>query len=107
LFKAGETVESATVWLGDKPAVPLVLENDFTVTLPRGGRSGMKVVVKYQGPVSTPIVKGQQIATLEVSGPGFETIGRPLYAVEDVGRLAFFGRIGSAIRFIIFGAPSS
>ncbi len=107
LFKAGETVDSATVWLGDKPEVPLVLEDDFTVTLPRGSRNGMKVVVKYQGPVPTPIAKGQQIATLEVSGPGFDTINRPLYAAEDVGRLAFFGRIGSAIRFIIFGAPSS
>ncbi len=106
LFKAGETVDSATVWLGDMPAVPLVLEDDFTVTLPRGSRSGMKVVVKYQGPVSTPIAKGQEIATLEVSAPGLETIRRPLFAAEEVGRLAFFGRIGSAISFIIFGAPS-
>ena len=66
----------------------------------------MKVVVKYQGPVSTPIAKGQEIATLEVSAPGVETIQRPLYAGEEVGRLAFFGRIVSAISFIIFGAPS-
>jgi D-alanyl-D-alanine carboxypeptidase (penicillin-binding protein 5/6) len=66
----------------------------------------MKVAVKYQGPISTPIAKGQQIATLEVSGPGFEPIRRPLHAAEDVGQLAFFGRIGSAISFIIFGAPS-
>ena len=106
LYKAGETVDSAAVWLGDKPAVPLVLENDLTVTLPSGSRSGMKVVVKYRGPVSTPIAKGQQIATLEVTGPGFEPMSRPLYAADDVGQLAFFGRIGSAIRFIIFGAPS-
>ncbi len=106
LFKSGETVDSASVWLGDKPAVPLVLENDLTVTLPRGARSGMKVVVKYQGPVETPIAKGQQIATLEISGPEIEPIRRPLYAAEDVGQLAFFGRIGSAIRFIIFGAPA-
>ncbi|MDH3738180.1 MAG: D-alanyl-D-alanine carboxypeptidase [Alphaproteobacteria bacterium] len=106
LFKAGETVETAAVWLGDKPAVPLVLEEDFSVTLPRGSRSDMKVVVKYQGPISTPVVKGQQIASLEVSGPGFETFSRPLFAAEDVGQLAFFGRIGSAISYIIFGSPS-
>lgn len=107
LFTAGETVESASVWLGDAPTVPLVLEDDLKVTLPRGSRSGMKVAVKYQAPISTPIVKGQQIATLEVTGPGFEAMNRPLYAAEDVGQLAFFGRIGSAIKFIIFGAPSS
>lgn len=106
LFKGGETVDSATVWLGDSPAVPLVLENDLTVTLPRGARSGMKVTVKYLGPVSTPVAKGQQVATLEVSAPGVEPITRPLNAAEDVGQLAFFGRIGSAIRFIIFGAPA-
>ena len=106
LFKAGEPVETAAVWLGDQPTVPLVLEDDFTVTLPRGSRSDMKVVVKYQGPISTPVVKGQQIATLEVSGPGFDTFSRPLFAAEDVGQLAFFGRIGSAISYIIFGTPS-
>lgn len=107
LFKGGETVESATVWLGDKPAVALVLEDDLTITLPRGRRTGMKVVVKYQGPVSSPIAKGQQVATLEISGPGFEPMSRPLHAAEEVGQLAFFGRISSAIRYIIFGAPSS
>ncbi len=107
LFKGGEKVDTAIVWLGDKPAVSLVLEDDLTITLPRGSRTGMKVTVKYQGPISTPIAKGQQIATLEVSGSGFEPISRPLRAAEEVGQLAFFGRIGSAIRYIIFGAPSS
>jgi D-alanyl-D-alanine carboxypeptidase (penicillin-binding protein 5/6) len=107
LFKAGETVDTAAVWLGNKDTVPLLLEDDLTITLPRGSRSGMKVTVKYQGPISTPIAKGQQTAVLEVSGPGFEPISRPLFAGEEVGQLAFFGRIGSAIRYIIFGAPSS
>lgn len=106
LFKAGEPVDTAAVWLGDKPTVPLVLEDDLTVTLPSGSRSGMKVVVKYQGPVATPIAKGQEIGQLEVTGPGFDPITRPLYAGDDVGQLAFFGRIGSAISYIIFGAPS-
>lgn len=107
LFKGGETVETASVWLGNKPTVPLIIEDDLTITLPRGSRPGMKVTVKYQGPISTPITKGQQTAVVEVTGPGFEPISRPLLAAEDVGQLAFFGRIGSAIRFIIFGAPSS
>lgn len=106
LFKAGETVDSAAVWLGDKPTVPLVLKEGFTVTLPRGSRPDMKVAVKYQAPISTPIAKGQELATLEVTGPGFEPIRRPLYAAEDVGQRALFGRIGSAISYIIFGAPS-
>ncbi|NNE85267.1 MAG: D-alanyl-D-alanine carboxypeptidase [Alphaproteobacteria bacterium] len=106
LFKAGEPVETANVWLGDKPSVQLMLEEDFTVTLPRGARTGMKVTVKYQGPIQSPIAKGQQVATLEIIGPGFEPISRPLLAAEDIGQKAFFGRIGSAISFIIFGAPS-
>ncbi len=107
LFKGGETVETATVWLGDKPAVSLVLEDDLTITLSRSSRKGMKVMVKYHGPIPTPIAKGQQIAILEVSGSGFAPISKPLLASEEVGQLAFFRRISSAIRYIIFGAPSS
>jgi len=107
LFKANETVDSAKVWLGDKSEVSLVLKNDLRITIPIENKKNMKVSVKYLGPISTPIVKGQKIGSLVINGTGTLPITKPLFAAEDIGQLNFIGRIVSAISYIIFGAPEN
>ena len=107
LFKANETVDSAKVWLGDKSEVSLVLKNDLRITIPIENKKNMKVSVKYLGPISTPIVKGQKIGSLVINGTGTLPITKPLFAAEDIGQLNFIGRIVSAITYIIFGAPEN
>jgi D-alanyl-D-alanine carboxypeptidase (penicillin-binding protein 5/6) len=100
----GTEVEKAEVWLGDKPTVPLVLDDDVTVTVPRGGARQAKVSVKYTGPIPAPIEKGQQIATLVVSVPDRDPIEVPLKAGESVERLGLGGRISAAARHLLFGS---
>ncbi|MEM7169443.1 MAG: D-alanyl-D-alanine carboxypeptidase family protein [Pseudomonadota bacterium] len=105
LFKAGAEVELAPVWLGDKKTVPLVIEEDLTVTLRRAARQDLKVSVNYESPIPVPIQKGQQLATLMVSAPEFDTLEVPLYAGDDVGQLDPFGRIVASVKFLVFGGP--
>jgi D-alanyl-D-alanine carboxypeptidase (penicillin-binding protein 5/6) len=105
LFTANEIVDSAKVWLGDEPEIPLILKNDLKITIPIENKTNMKVSIKYIGPISSPILKGQEIATLEVNGTGGPPITKPLFAAENIGQLNFIGRIVSAISYIIFGAP--
>jgi D-alanyl-D-alanine carboxypeptidase (penicillin-binding protein 5/6) len=100
----GTEVEKAEVWLGDKPTVPLVLDADVTVTVPRGGARQAKVSVKYTGPIPAPIEKGQQIATLVVTVPDRDPIEVPLKAGESVDRLGLGGRISAAARHLLFGS---
>ena len=107
LFKAGEVVEAADIWLGDAANVALILNEDLTVTLPRKARKQMKVAVTYEGPIPAPIAKGTQIASLVISGPEMTAIERPLYAGAEVGSLNFFGRIGGALSYLVFGASSN
>src|SRR5690606_37391138 len=104
LFAAGETVDTAEVWLGEAATVPLVLEEDLAVTLDRQARRDMKVSVQYEGPVAAPIRKGQRIATLVVTAPDSEPVERPLLAGADVERRGLFGRIGAAIGYFLWGA---
>lgn len=104
LFKAGDMVESAEVWLGDKKRVPLVIDEDLTVTVPRNARKDMKVSVVYDGPVPAPIVAGDRVADLVISSPGLEDRVIPLKAAESVNRLGFVGRILSAVKYIVWGA---
>jgi D-alanyl-D-alanine carboxypeptidase (penicillin-binding protein 5/6) len=104
LFREGEEVESAEVWLGEKKRVPLVIDEDLVVTIPRNARKNMKVAVVYDGPVPAPITAGDHVADLVISAPGLDDRVIPLKAAESVNRLGFMGRIMSAVKYIVWGA---
>ena len=105
LFKAGDTVDDAPVWLGDEDTVPLTIAEDLTVTLPRNDRNGMQVSVVYDSPVPAPIPAGQEIAKLRISWPGGVPVEVPLQAGQDVEQLGPFGRIAASIKFLLLGSP--
>ncbi|HEX6740286.1 MAG TPA: D-alanyl-D-alanine carboxypeptidase family protein, partial [Sphingomicrobium sp.] len=94
LFQAGARVGSARVQMGSSSEVSLVAPRNLAVTVPAGlssGATGMKI--RYQGPVSAPIKKGDHIADLVVTTGDTPPQVVPLVAGEDVGQAGFFGRI--------------
>ena len=103
LFQKGQEVTQAELWLSDKQSVGLVINQDVEVTLPRKSRRKMKVTVQYDGPIPAPIKAGQELAKVVISAPDVEKIEIPLYAAEDAGRLGFVGRLGAALKSIIWG----
>ena len=105
LFRAGDKIDEADVWLGSQPRVPLVLEHDLVVTLAKSARRDLKVKVVYDGPVPAPIQQGQPIGHLEVSAPNLETMSVPLVAATSVGRLNATGRLSAAVSYLIWGPP--
>ncbi len=104
LFKLGETVEEAPVWLGAAPFVPLVAGEAVTVTLSRKARRDMQVKVVYEGPIPAPIAPGQELARLVISAPGEDTVVVPLQAGAAVERLGVLGRATAALEYLVFGA---
>jgi len=106
LFKAGDVVTDASVWLGKKASVPLIIENDLTLTLPKRSRREMKVKVSFEGPVPAPLQKGQRIGTLSITAPDVTTIEIPLLAGEAVEQLGLVGRLGAALDYILWGGGS-
>ena len=104
LFKSGTTVDSAPVWLGTEPSVTLVTERDLTITLPRKARPDLSVKVVYDGAIPAPVKKGAPIARLVISAPDTKPIEMPLVAGADIERLGVFGRMGAALRHLLFGA---
>jgi D-alanyl-D-alanine carboxypeptidase (penicillin-binding protein 5/6) len=101
LFKAGEQVSTAEVWLGKAENVALVVDRDLTVTLPNAARSEMKVSVAYDGPIPAPITEGDRLAVLKISAPGVETVEVPLVAGSSVEKLGFFGRLFAAVKHLV------
>lgn len=103
LFKAGETVTNAQVWMGDSGAIPLVIQKDLILTLPRKARRGMKVKVAMETPIPAPIKKGDVLATLKIEIPDRKTLEIPLVSGADVGQLGMFSRLGAAVQYILWG----
>ena len=103
LFKAGETVLKAQVWMGEQGSVPLVIEKDLELTLGRHVRKKMKVSVVYDQPIPAPIKKGDPLAVLKVELPNQAPLEIPLLSGGDVTRLGMFSRLGAAIKFILWG----
>ena len=103
LFRAGQLVDEFEVWLGEADALPLVVENDVVLMMPRKSRKEMVVKIVADGPIAAPVERGQRVATLVVSAPDIETRQWPLLAGASVDSLSGFGRIGAAIDALIWG----
>ena len=104
LLRAGETVETAELWLGQAKTAALIANQDVTVTLPRASRADLKVSVSYSGPVPAPVYKGEELGRLIVTAPGVDPIERPLYVAETVERKGPFGRVIETLGALISGA---
>ncbi len=104
LFKPGEAVDEAPVWLGEAANVPLVMPAGVTVTLSRKARRDMRVMVVYDAPIPAPVQAGQEVARLVVNAPGEEPVEFPLMAGTAVERLGIFGRITTSLEYLVFGA---
>lgn len=103
LFKAGDQVTDAEVWLGEQAMVPLVAGEKLEVTMPRRARRDMKVTAVYDGPIAAPIRKGAVVGKLLITAPGQPNVELPLVAGADVAKLGMMGRISEALRHILWG----
>jgi D-alanyl-D-alanine carboxypeptidase (penicillin-binding protein 5/6) len=97
LFKASDVVEEVPVHLGSRRTVPLVGGRDMMVTLPRSWRNKLQAKLQYAMPVEAPVLKGQELGKLLVSGQGVPNLELPLLAGADVDRLGLLPRIPAVI----------
>ncbi len=106
LFRAGEMVSDAEVWLGLEPTIPLIINEDITVTIPRQAWRTLEVKAVYEGPIAAPIEQGTAVAKLVINGDGMDPLEYDLTAGASVAKLGFTGRIQAAASQILFGFSS-
>ena len=104
LFSKGDTVESARVWLGTSPKVPLVGERDLLITMPRSWRRTAKISAVFPEPLPAPISRGDVLGKLVVSGQGVPPTEVPLLAGLDVPRLGLPGRAMAVVSRFVTGS---
>lgn len=103
LFKAGDVVDTADVWLGTQPSVQLVTKQDLEIAIPRRLRPQMKVTAVYDSPIAAPVSAGQNAGNVVVSLPGRDPIEVPLVTASGADRLGFGGRMSAAFSYLVWG----
>lgn len=103
LFKAGEKITDASVWMGDIGKVPLLIMQDLTLTLPRKFRKKMKVTAVFDQPIQAPIKKGDKLAKLKIEVAGQKKVEVPLFSGADISRLSLLLRLTAAFKYILWG----
>ena len=103
LFKKGDLIEEADVWLGKKSKVSLTYGKDLTLTMSRKVRRSLKVKLNYKNPIPAPIQKGDQVGYITVEAPTLNKIEIPVTVANDIEQLGSLGRLSTAFKFLLFG----
>jgi D-alanyl-D-alanine carboxypeptidase (penicillin-binding protein 5/6) len=97
LFAHGATVTHAKVQDGAATSVPLIANRALYATVPRASSSNVRMKLHYRGPLVAPIVKGAQVADLEIQVDGVESSRIPLYAAEAVPVAGVLARLRNGL----------
>lgn len=97
LYAAGKPLATPQVWKSTVKQLPLGVNEDVLVTLPRGRYDDLKARLQVPGRLIAPYTKGQQIGSLDVTLDGKTLLQRPLVALEDAPEAGFFGRLSDGI----------
>src|SRR6516165_10107498 len=103
LFAAGDKVDDGEVWLGAEPKVPLSVDKDLVVTLPRKTRKDMKVTVEYDRPIPAPVQKGDTVGKVVMTVPDVPSVEAPLVAAASVERMNPWGRVATLAGYLVWG----
>lgn len=99
--KAGTVIAQADIWMGSEPRVGLVPAKDVTALLPALNAKQVNAEVVYKGPISAPVQKGQQIATLVLQPAGMSAVEVPLVAERDVAKGGFISRVATVAQILL------
>lgn len=103
VVSAGMKVADAPVIMGMEKSVPLVVNQDLKITMPKMSATTIKSQAIFKGPLEAPVMKGDEVGVLRVSVPNMKEIELPILAGKDIARLGFFPGLVEKAKRVIFG----
>ena len=86
LFRAGDTVGSASVYGGDSGRVELTCSDAAKVFIPHGATERLLAKIVYTGPLVAPVAEGVEVARLQVYRGTTLALELPLRTKASVGQ---------------------
>lgn len=84
LHHAKEPLQNMRIWKGEQETLPLGLQNDLYITIPRGQRNKVKANMTLETMLVAPAKKGQAYGSVNIMLGDEELSQQPLVALEDV-----------------------
>lgn len=103
LFAKEETVGYADTWLAQEKQLPLGIQKDFLITIPKLSFEKISAELVYTGPIEAPVQKGQVIGDLVVNIGDGTFVSQKLYAQTSLEKASFFSRLPTVINYLLFG----
>ena len=105
LYKAEDPIQFAKVWLGKESFVPLVLNEDLSVTIQKKNINQFKIKLVYETPIVSPIKKGDKLAQLHlIEGDSIKI--KNIYAGKNIDKISRFYRSFSIVNYLLFGVSN-
>lgn len=103
-IKGDAVLQTQRVWFGDISEVPLGVEKDVAVTIPKGQLQNLKVDIKLDNDsIEAPLALNQKVGTINFILNGEVIEQHPLVAKQVVEEAGFIGRIWDFIMKTITG----
>lgn len=105
LYKVNELIAQIPVWYGEESYLPITVENDLAITLPRSAQYDAKILLCYDTPISAPIQKGSPVGEIQITSTTMKNpIVVPLIAAVSVQEAGFFKKVKDSFLYLIWGA---
>lgn len=106
LYSAGEVLNEAKVWAGQSDTVRLGTVEPIGVSIPRGQRDKVDVMLDLDKTIRAPVAEGATFGMLKISLNGEPLAESPVVALDAVEPAGLFKRIWHSIMLFFLGLIS-
>ena len=103
IVKKDEIFANLNVWLGKKNKVDVVTSEDFYLTIPKRKKKTVKTVLEYEGPIQSPIKKGEKLGVLNVYISGELKKQIDVLSAENIKKSNIFSRLFRSLNYLVWG----
>jgi len=103
ITKKNQKFTMLDVWLGNKKRVEVSSNEDFYITIQKRKKKDIKAILEYEGPLKTPIKKGDKVALLNVYLLDELIKSVDIFASEDVNKSNIISRLFTSLNYLVWG----
>lgn len=104
LFEKGQVIAHLDTWMSDYPHVPVVLNTDVLVTLPRVDQSPVSAELMVAAPLEPPLKAGDKVGELVVTLSDQKTqVIYPVYSQVTLQKAGYLQRLPMILYYLLFG----